>query len=229
MKRTLLLILVLLLVSGVGIGWSTIVHRSIIFEDADTVGTVTVIPPNANHANVTVTLPNATGTLLTTASGAIDGELITNDTIDDDSIDFADVTCADLTMTDCGQTTVTGTVITSVGLDAVGAVDLDYGSVDVTDHTFVTDSTGDGEIVLPNDSIGINEINLGASFTHTGTLTVAGTADSGTGVLITGHMTSDPCNAGREGAIFWNDSAKELCYCDGTNDLRVKDATTACF
>ena len=43
-------------------------------------------------------------------------------------------------------------------IDATGAVDMDYGSADITDHTFVTDSTGDAEIVLPNDSIGVNEI-----------------------------------------------------------------------
>lgn len=45
------------------------------------------------------------------------------------------------------------------GLDAIGAVDMDYGSADVTDHTFTTDGTGDGEIVLPNDSIGPSEID----------------------------------------------------------------------
>jgi hypothetical protein len=31
-------------------------------------------------------------------------------------------------------------------------------------------------------------------------------------------------------AIFWNATAKELCYCDGSSaDLKVKDASTACF
>ena len=38
-----------------------------------------------------------------------------------------------------GIITVTGVINTSVGLDAVGAVDMDYGSADVTDHTFTTD------------------------------------------------------------------------------------------
>ena len=48
------------------------------------------------------------------------------------------------------------------GVDAVGAVDLDYGSADVTDHTFVTDGTGDAEFVVPNDSIGNNELDWGS-------------------------------------------------------------------
>lgn len=45
------------------------------------------------------------------------------------------------------------------GIDAIGAVDMDYGSADVTDHTFTTDGTGDSEIVLPNNSIGDAEID----------------------------------------------------------------------
>lgn len=44
-------------------------------------------------------------------------------------------------------------------LDGVGAVDMDYGSADITDHTFTTDGTGDAEIVLPADSIGEAELN----------------------------------------------------------------------
>ena len=52
-----------------------------------------------------------------------------------------------------GVITVTGVINTSVGLDAVGAVDMDYGSADVTDHTFVTDGVGTAEIVLRAGSI----------------------------------------------------------------------------
>lgn len=106
------------------------------------------------------TITSGVGTALT----ALDGENIQNDTIDDDSIDFADVTGVDLTLTDCGAITSTGTVTATVGFDIVGAADIDYGSVDVTDHTFVTDGAGDGEIVLPNDSIGDAELNW-AGFT----------------------------------------------------------------
>lgn len=51
-----------------------------------------------------------------------------------------------------------GTILTAVGIDAIGAVDMDYGSADVTDHTFLTDGTGNAEIVLPTGSIGSTEI-----------------------------------------------------------------------
>lgn len=57
-----------------------------------------------------------------------------------------------------GGSTHYGDVITTTGFDGLGAVDLDYGSADITDHTFITDGTGDGEIVLPDDSIGLAEI-----------------------------------------------------------------------
>ena len=45
-----------------------------------------------------------------------------------------------------------------VGIDAIGAVDMDYGSADVTDHTFVTDGTGTAEVVLPAGSIDSTEV-----------------------------------------------------------------------
>lgn len=108
-------------------------------------------------------------------SDLLDGEMIADDTIDDDSIDLADFTGADITLTDCGAIISTGTITATIGFDIVGAADIDYGSIDVTDHTFVTDGTGDGEIVLPNDSIGDAEIDwsgltTSADFTVTGTL-----------------------------------------------------------
>jgi len=49
------------------------------------------------------------------------------------------------------------------------------------------------------------------------------------GVSTQGSFAADPCTAAREGAIFYNSTANEICFCDGTNDLRIKDATTACF
>jgi len=57
-----------------------------------------------------------------------------------------------------GTAAVTGLISTAVGLDAIGAVDMDYGSADVTDHTFVTDNTGTAEVVLPAGSIDSTEI-----------------------------------------------------------------------
>lgn len=54
--------------------------------------------------------------------------------------------------------TSTGLIQATTGFDIVGAADIDYGSADVTDHTFVTDGTGTGEIVLPAGSIDGTEI-----------------------------------------------------------------------
>ena len=52
----------------------------------------------------------------------------------------------------------TALITSGVGFDGIGAVDLDYGSVDITDHTFITDGTGTAEIVLPAGSIDGTEI-----------------------------------------------------------------------
>ncbi len=60
--------------------------------------------------------------------------------------------------------TLQGTVITAttshIGplLDAAGDEDMDYGSGDVDDHTFLTDGTGTAEIVLPAGAIDGTEI-----------------------------------------------------------------------
>jgi len=59
--------------------------------------------------------------------------------------------------TSSATTFTSGTVNVDL-LDAVGAVDMDYGSVDITDHTFVTDGTGTAEIVLPAGAIDSTEI-----------------------------------------------------------------------
>lgn len=76
---------------------------------------------------------------------------------------------------------------------------------------------------------------VGSASTQTADVGIAGKlevdgivyADAG---IIPRHVTSDPCTSGApEGLVFWNTTAKELCVCNGTNDLRVKDMTTACF
>ncbi|KKL70457.1 hypothetical protein LCGC14_2104700, partial [marine sediment metagenome] len=66
-----------------------------------------------------------------------------------------------------GTAIITGLISTGVGLDAIGAVDLDYGSADVTDHTFLTDGVGTDEIVLPLQSIeGAEVLNDTLDFTE---------------------------------------------------------------
>ena len=69
--------------------------------------------------------------------------------------------------------------------DGDGAVDLDYGSADITDHTFTTDGTGDSEIVLPDDSIGDSEIDWNGLVTSHA-FTVTGAIYTNTGFDATG-------------------------------------------
>jgi hypothetical protein len=58
-------------------------------------------------------------------------------------------------------------------------------------------------------------------------LTVANTMSGGS-VKLTGK-TSDPCLTLGEGSIFYNTTGNYFCYCDGTNDLKMNDNSTACF
>ncbi len=71
--------------------------------------------------DITLTLPGATGTLLSDVS-AINGELITNDTIDDDSIDFTDVTSTDLTF-DADTVALTSVFSGTTSLEETTAAD----------------------------------------------------------------------------------------------------------
>ena len=80
------------------------------------------------------------------------------DSVADNEIDYTNVTGADLTLTDAGAITSTGTITATVGFDIVGAADIDYGSADVTDHTFLSDGTGTGEFVLKAGAIDGTEI-----------------------------------------------------------------------
>lgn len=93
-------------------------------------------------------------------------------------------------------TTLTAGTVNIDLLDGVGAVDMDYGSADITDHTFTTDGTGDAEIVLPDDSIGDAEIAFdevtGADLTLTDAVavTTSGTIISNSDIDVKHGATS---------------------------------------
>lgn len=59
-----------------------------------------------------------------------------------------------------------------------------------------------------------------------GTLAVEIDGDGG---LIPKKVTSDPCGVMKEGSIFYNDTSNYMCYCNGTDDVKMSDDTTACF
>ncbi len=97
----------------------------------------------------------------------------------------------------------------TVGIDAIGAADMDYGSADVTDHTFTTDSTGDAEIVLPADSIGDAEIDWSGLTTSHG-LIIGGT----TPTLTVGDGGAE------DNWVFFNNSTSTDDWSVGVDDTR---------
>jgi len=117
---------------------------------------ILIIQNDADAEVFTIDVSGVANTLVgIDAIGAVDFDI--------GSGDVTDVTVT----TDGGDIVLDGTITQDAGttlfmgglLDATGAVDMDYGSGDITDHTFNTDSTGDAEIVLPNDSIGPAELD----------------------------------------------------------------------
>ncbi len=50
------------------------------------------------------------------------------------------------------------------------------------------------------------------------------------GLVVVDKVTADPCTAGAPaGGIFYNSTSNYMCYCNGTNDVKMSDDTTACF
>lgn len=79
-----------------------------------------------------------------------------------------------------------GLISTLVGIDAIGAVDMDYGSADVTDHTFTSDGGVvilDGSVTADNDLVAADDATVGDDLTVTGLATVGET------LAVTGEST----------------------------------------
>ena len=49
------------------------------------------------------------------------------------------------------------------------------------------------------------------------------------GTIIPMRTTSDPCSAPKAGALFYNSTSNYWCGCNGTDDVKLTDNTTACF
>lgn len=172
----------LLLTNGAGTSLTALDGENI--QD-DTIDDDSIDFADVTGADITLTDAGAitsTGTITATVGfdmvGAVDMDMGSADVTDftvftdgtgdsevvlpDDSIGDAEIDWSGLTTS--ADFTVTGTLITSVGIDAVGAVDLDYGSADVTDHTFIADGGTviiDGSVTIPTGSnliVGVNTL-----------------------------------------------------------------------
>lgn len=50
------------------------------------------------------------------------------------------------------------------------------------------------------------------------------------GGILPAKVTADPCGTNYpEGTLFYNDTSNYFCYCDGTNDVKMHDPSSACF
>lgn len=92
----------------------------------------------------------------------------------------------------------TGLITTAVGIDAIGAVDLDIGSADVTDVTVETDGGTvilDGSVTASNDLVSTDDVTVGDDLVVTGaatvgeTLGVTGNTTLGGTLAVTGAAT----------------------------------------
>lgn len=191
--------------------------ESIMFQDANRSGTITLIPPDADSSNVTLTLPNETGTILTNTSVGSTYQSVLTDSeglagaLDDETGTESAVFNTSPTLV----TPVLGTITSGVGT-ALTALDGEQ----------LQDNTVD------DDSIDFADVTcVDLTMSDCGAVTVSGTTNGmATGfTTYTPGITSDPCGTFPTGAVFYNSSANEHCACDGSNDVRIKDYSTACF
>lgn len=143
------------------------------------------------------------------------------------------------------------TAAPAVPFDVTGEVHFDGGDFNINedsgdyDFKYETDSTDNAVLIDSGNStletngltVTFNQGGADVDFTiETDDNTAAFVVDAGndtvkvdTGMYFKA-VTGDPCaGAGfGEGAIFYNDTANILCFCDGTNDLKIVDGA-ACF
>lgn len=119
-------------------------------------------------------------------SGALDGEIIANDTIDDDSIDFTDVTLADFTF-DVGSVDTTEFGYLNGVTSAIQTqLNAKLESVDISDDTNLG---GVWPIVISGDNV-----TFGGFSTTTDSGLLQGIAYIGSGGILTSVSTSSPLN-----------------------------------
>ena len=160
-------------------------------------------PWAANELISTVIHEGESGASLT----ALDGENITDNTIDDDSIDFGDVTCVDLTTTDCGVITSTGKISTVVTTEQMrlGYDATNYLTVTLADdgHTTIATVDPDGAEAdinfTPDGNVGVKTAAPASTLDVTGTFAVSGNATVGGTLGVTGATTMTTVSAGAGG------------------------------
>lgn len=185
-----------------------------------------------------------------TCTGVEDQCTLNTNSVGDNEIDYTAVTGADLTLTDCGAITSSGTITAAVGFDCTGAADCDYGSIDITDHTFTTDdctvvidggltvSTGDtitlgatawnsgdgidGEVIA-NDTIDDDAIDF-ADVTCADITMTDCAAITGTDIIASASLKTFSDNnptTDAEGELAWDANNHGLEVFDGTNSNMV--------
>ena len=102
--------------------------------------------------------------------------------------------------------------------------------------TFTGDVTEAGAKTSTGAQTFTGTVAISGDTTATGAFTVNTSIDTtgpirNTGATIVDKVAADPCSGSgyAEGAMFYNDTGNYMCFCDGTNDLKFENITSACF
>jgi len=180
-------------------------------SDSGTEFDFAAIGSGLSYDGTTLTATGAGDSVSVDGVGVVDPDFVstgdidfidTSNTITANILSAADYTSDNVTISNltivttlnATSSTVSVSTILANLIDTSGAADMDYGSDDVTDHTFTTDSTGTGEIVLPAGAIDTTEIldgTLDILDMDAGLTTTLGLADTSLQSLATDSVTPD--------------------------------------
>jgi hypothetical protein len=90
--------------------------------------------------------------------------------------------------------------------------------------------TTSGAVTQSGDQTFSGAVTVSNTFTSTSSIVTSGPIRN-TGATVVDKVTSDPCGTTgyEEGAIFYNDTANYMCFCDGTNAVNFKNYSVVCF
>jgi len=112
--------------------------------------------------------------------------------------------------------------------DTLDTHDTSYFQIDLTNEASLYTALSDvSDFYQPGDVID-NIDSTDGTTTFNNTIEIDSGGGSLSGVTFEG-ITADPCATLGEGAIFYNTTSNYMCFCNGSDDLKMNDNTTACF
>lgn len=137
----------------------------------------------------------------------------------------------DIMKLDVSEGQLSGVMKATAGVLGAASEGTDYYAPSGTDVAVADGGTG-LSTVAAGSVMAANALDTVSAVTYTGSggylYNAAGTVQWKDSV-VPYKAVADPCGTYEEGTMFYNDTSNYMCYCNGSNDVKMSDDTTACF